>query len=220
MKRTGLCFLVSLLILTAGCAEKPVLQLLEAQQSLAAARDAEADLFAPDEYELSNTNLKGAIDAIDAEDEERIWARNYDLAEYLLDLSIDQSEAAIAVADNARQEASFQAQLLIPQVEEAIDLAFTQLQEARGTNVVSRAEINSLDADLGYSSQLLGDARQNYDRMEFADAAAQAQQALDLAEKVRTRSAEINLYGIEVEQGLQQTAPQEIPDDPFGNTTP
>ena len=214
MKRYAVCLLTAGALFASGCAEKPVLGVVQAQQSLAAARDAEADFYAPEEYDLAATNLQNAIVAIEEEDQERVWERNYDLAAYLLELSIEQSEAAIEIADTIRLDVAFQAELLIPQVQEAIEGAFAELERARRTNVVSRGVLDGLDADLVYSSQLLASARESQQRADQVAAVDQAQQAIDLADAVRTRSEEINLYAIEVELELelQQQAIPVTPD--------
>jgi hypothetical protein len=214
--RHGIVLTLATFLMASGCAEKPVLDLLEAQETLAAARDAEADLYAPEEYDLAVSNLQNAIAAIDRQEEEPLWARSYAFAGDLLALSIEQSQAAIAVSENIRQEASFQVDLLIPELEETIDQAFFQLGQARETNVVSRREIDTLDADLAIASQLLREARTNRDREEFVVAMPQVQQALELADRVRIRSEEINVLALEVQLELeQQNLPALENSDPF-----
>jgi hypothetical protein len=214
--RHGIVLTLATFLMASGCAEKPVLDLLEAQETLAAARDAEADLYAPEEYDLAVSNLQNAIAAIDRQEEEPLWARSYAFAGDLLALSIEQSQAAIAVSENIRQEASFQVDLLIPELEETIDQAFFQLGQARETNVVSRREIDTLDADLAIASQLLREARTNRDREDFVVAMPQVQQALELADRVRIRSEEINVLALEVQLELeQQNLPALENSDPF-----
>lgn len=213
--RPGFALALSLLVLAAGCAEKPALALLEAQQALATARDAEADLYAPEEYDLAVMNLQNAMASIDRQDDEPFWARSYALADEALALSVEQSEAAITISDNIRQEASFQAELLVPELEDTIDQAFFQLEQARETNVVSRREIDTLDADLTLASQLLRQARDNSSREDFIAAVPQAQQALELADAVRQRAEEINLLAVEVQLELeQQNLPPVQEEDP------
>jgi hypothetical protein len=66
--RHGIVLTLATFLMASGCAEKPVLDLLEAQETLAAARDAEADLYAPEEYDLAVSNLQNAIAAIDRQE--------------------------------------------------------------------------------------------------------------------------------------------------------
>lgn len=190
--------------MTAACAEKPALELVEAQQVLATARDAEADLYAPEEYDLAVSNLENAIAAIDEQDAELTWNRNYNLARDLLDLSMEQSQTAIDISDSIRFEAAFEAETLIPQVQETIDTAFAELARARDTGVVSRSQVATLDADLGFSAQLLREAEASFESADYATALEQARQAIDLADSVRIRSEEINQFAVEVELELQQ----------------
>ena len=202
MKRLILALTTAILLVSA-CSEKPVLELVEAQQVLASARDAEADLYAPEQYDLAVSNLENAIAAMDEQDEELMWNRNYNLAFDLFELSMEQSMAAIEIADSIRFESSFQAELLIPDVQETIDRAFAELELARDTSVVSRAQIATLDADLGFSAQLLNDARESFEAADYVAALEQAQQSMDLADTVRVRSEEINQLALEVQLELE-----------------
>jgi hypothetical protein len=199
-----------------GCAEEPLLDLLEAQQSLAAARDAEADIYAPEEYEMAVMNLENAIASMNLQQEEPLWARSYQLASDMLALSIEQSEAAVAVSDSIRLDAAFQAELLVPEVQEAIDQAFVHLEQARTTNVVSRGQIEALDSDLQYAAQLLREARASQQSTDYPNAVLLSQQAIELADSVRSRSEEINLYALEVQLELElQELPAVPVEDPF-----
>ena len=214
MKRVGACVLTSVLVLVSGCAEKPVLEVFEAQQALAAARDAEADIYAPEEYELAVSNLENAIAAIERQEEEPLWARSYAFAGDLLALSMEQSEAAQEFADSIRLEASVQAEVLIPEAQTAIDSAFAGLEQARSTSVAGRRQLDTLDADLRTAADLLGGARESLEGADYATAVTQAGQALELAVSVRIRSEEISQYAIELELE-QQAIPEETP-DPLG----
>ena len=133
-----------------------------------------------------------------------MWDRNYNLAFDLLELSVEQSQTATEIADSIRFEASFQAEQLMPEVQETIDTAFAELARARDTSVVSRAQIDTLDADLGFSAQLLRDAEDSFESADYATALEHAQQAIELADSVRVRSEEINQFAIEVELELEQ----------------
>lgn len=206
MKRSGLVFVISSTLVTA-CAEKPTLEVVEAQQALAAARDAEADLYAPEQYDLAVSNLQDAVAAIDQQDQQPSWARRYDVPLDLLALSVEQSQAAVEISDRIRLETSGEVERLLPEVQETIDQAFAELQRARNTSVVSRAQIDRLNADLGVSAGFLTDARDNFEKADYSTALDQAQQAIDLADSVRTEARQINQYAAEVESGFGQQAP-------------
>lgn len=193
-------------VVLGGCAEKPVLEVVEAQQALAAARDAEADFFAPEDYDLAVSNLDSALLAIETEDAQRPWARNYDVALYLLDLSIDQSMTATETANGIRLDTAFEVEQILPTVQESIDAAFARLQDARGTNVVSRGELDQLNGDLVLSTQLLREAQEDQESADFVAALEKSQRAIGLAETVRTRSEEISAYALEVQLELERQA--------------
>lgn len=215
MKRTGLSLIaLAGCLALGGCSQKPVLEVIEAQEALAAARDAEADFFAPEDYDLAVSNLDSALEAIEAEDAQRPWARNYDVALYLLDLSIDQSRTATDTANSIRIDTAFEVEQVLPTVQESIDAAFARLQDARGTNVVSRGEVDQLAGDLVLATQLLREATDDQEAADFVAALDKAQQAIELAETVRTRSEEINAYALEVQLELERQAIPP-PEDPF-----
>jgi hypothetical protein len=205
-KRRTLPLLLLASVISGGCAEKPVLEVIEAQQALASARDAEADFFAPEDYDLAVSNLDSALEAIDAQDAERLWARNYDVALYLLDLSIDQSMTATETANSIRLDTAFEVEQILPTVQETIDSAFVQLRDARGTNVVSLGEVEQLNGDLVLATRLLEEAQESEEAADFVAALEKSQRAIDLAETVRTRSEEINAYALEVQLELERQA--------------
>lgn len=205
MSRAVLPLILAGLVL-GGCAEKPVLEVIQAQQALAAARDAEADFFAPEDYDLAVSNLDSALEAIETEDAQRPWARNYDVPLYLLDLSIDQSMTATETANSIRLDTAFEVEQILPTVQESIDAAFRPLQDARGTNVVSRGELDQLNGDLVLSTQLLREAEEDQAAADFVAALEKSQRAIDLAETVRTRSEEINAYALEVQLEIERQA--------------
>src|SRR5690606_10732270 len=73
-----------LLACASGCAGKPGLELHEARSAVAAARDFEADVYAPEEYDRAVMWLEMGEDAIARQDEMPFWSRNYsDSLDYL-----------------------------------------------------------------------------------------------------------------------------------------
>ncbi len=84
----GLCLL-------AGCAEKPVLELQQVEEALAQALDAEADIYAADEYDFALMNLESGAMAIEEQEAEPPWRRDYRAAVDLLDLAYERTSRPV-----------------------------------------------------------------------------------------------------------------------------
>ena len=102
MQRANVAGLV--LVFLVGCAEKPILELQEVEQAIAQARDAEADIYAPEAYDFALTNLESGFTAIEDQEAEPPWRRDYEPALDLLGLAFEQAGEAAALAALAEVE--------------------------------------------------------------------------------------------------------------------
>ena len=161
---------VSLLavVLASGCAAPPVLELQEAREALAAARDFEADLYAPDQYDLALMNLELAQTEIEDQEQVSAVGRSYDRALAFLDAAILDAERAQALAEEIKAQVFLDAQAKIPVAQTMLDDAFDVVAEARP--VLSFQEAQALETQLSELAVLMNLARQLMDDGAFADA--------------------------------------------------
>ena len=123
----GILWLASL----SGCAQKPVLELQEVREAIAAARDFEADIYAPEVYQNALLNMEGGEFAIAEQDAAPPWSRNYETALDLLALAFDQAEEALAIAEADKQNVFLEAQNALPQAERMLQVAFEAVEGPR-----------------------------------------------------------------------------------------
>lgn len=154
--------------LAAGCASPPVLELQEAREALAAARDFEADLYAPDQYDLALMNLELAQTEIEDQEQVPALGRSYDRALAFLDAAILDAGRAQALAEEIKAQVFLEAQAKIPVAQTTLDDAFDILAEARP--VLSFQEAQALETRLSELAVLMNLARQLMDDGAFADA--------------------------------------------------
>ena len=76
LSREGAALAGALAVLLAGCAQRPVQELQQAREAVAEARDFEADIYAPEEFEMAVFNLEGGEYAIATVDQAPFWGRD------------------------------------------------------------------------------------------------------------------------------------------------
>lgn len=180
----------SILILTgallSGCSSPPTLELQEAREALAAARDFEADVYAPDQYDLAVMNLELAENAIEDQEQVAAMARSYDRALAFIDAAIQDAEQAQLMAEDFKARVLLQAQSTLPVAQTALDDAFDRLAQAR--QVLTFQEAQRLTARLEEAAVSLNLARQLMDEGGFAEAAARLDEIVATAREVDTRA--------------------------------
>jgi hypothetical protein len=180
--------LFALALIVAGCSGQPETELTEAQTALDDARDgAQADVWAPEEYEAAMSAFDSAKREIEAQDERFAMMRSYDKARE--DLATAKTEAgkarraALANKEAAREEASMKFQ----EAATAIDLAREALVQAPVTKD-TRVDIQLFNADLEGLDQSLDDVENMISSEDYLGASVKAeaitQSANDIAGKL------------------------------------
>ena len=173
-----------LVLLMAGCAEKPQTELSEAQQALELAGGAEAGTYAADKYEETSLLLRDAEAEIAAQDARFFAVRNYDRAKEILGRAQSGASEAKTLAVTNKDVARKDAEQALNEARQALDMALTTLAGApqgKGT----AADLEALQADLTSAQSMLGEMEANlYQVGKYLDAVKGFKEVRQRAEMV------------------------------------
>lgn len=191
LKQISVLAMVTLLL---ACAQRPEDEVEAARQALEEARTAEAPVYAPEEFEAAEENLREAEAEIAAQDDGFALNRSYDRASELLAQARTAAEEAASAATIRKEETSSQAEVALQEAEQSIESAAEALSGApRGKG--SAADVEALEVNLERSRSSLDQARQLFQDGNFMDAFNEARTAQSRAETISS----------EVEQAIQRT---------------
>jgi len=170
MKRRILTLLAVLCILGLGaCASRPDADIAAANESLGAARVAEAESYAPDEYAKASDSLKEAQAEISVQEDKFALTRSYDKAVEILSRAKQEAQQAAEAASANREKVkaeveSTQARIstLLSETRDMLDSA----PKGKGT----KADLEALAADLAAAEGSLGAASQSVSDGKFLQA--------------------------------------------------
>ena len=182
--------LVFALALLAGCAEKPVMELQQVEEALAQALDAEADIYAPDEYDFALMNLESGEIAIEEQAAARPWRRDYGTALELLELAYEQAGEAADLAMANRDRVFEQAQTALPEAERLLQTAFEAVEEARG-GPVTRRDLQAFEDELAGTFATLTQAQETFETGNYAGAFVLLQEVQERSLALESRARQI-----------------------------
>jgi hypothetical protein len=182
------------LVFLAGCAEKPILELQQVEEAIATARDAEADIYAPEEYEFALLNLEDGLTEIEAQDAEPVWRRDYGLALDLLALAYEQAGEAQVLALENKDRIFDQAQNALPEAERLFQMAFEAV-EAALTGPVTRRQIQAFDDELAGTFATLNQARESFESGDYTRAFVLLQEVQGNSVALESRARQIVALG-------------------------
>jgi len=143
----ALAALLAALMLTAACAKPPEETIQKAEQDVQAAREAEAETYAPEEFFVARQSMQAVHDETLVQSERFAIMRDYEEAEKLLATAMEKSRIARETAIANKEEARAEAERLLQATLDALVVADAALAEApRGKG--TRADIAALTADL------------------------------------------------------------------------
>ncbi|HEY3175445.1 MAG TPA: hypothetical protein VGK94_06735 [Candidatus Polarisedimenticolia bacterium] len=180
--------LLVLAVVFAGCAKPPEQEIKDAQATLDDARNtAQADKWAPSEYQAAKSSLDAATQEIETQGQRFALMRNYDKAKQLLETAKADAgkskQAAVAAKEAAKQEANQKLQ----EATAAIAAAQEALKNAPVTKD-TKADIQLFTSDLDGLNQSIGDVNNMISSEDYkgasSKAAALTQQANDIAAKL------------------------------------
>ena len=177
---------IGLTFILASCANPPLLELQEAREAIALARDFEADVYALDQYDLALMNLEIAEIEIEEQEQVSAFGRNYAQALAMLDVAIVEAEEAQFLAEEFKATIFVQTESTLLEAQMAVDNAFEILAQARPYFTFQEAQ--SLSADLSTAATSLNLARQLMDEGGIAAAAARIDGIVVTARAIEVRA--------------------------------
>ncbi|MBU1701534.1 MAG: hypothetical protein KJ970_12305 [Candidatus Eisenbacteria bacterium] len=174
----GACLLA--LGLATSCSKAPDTELLAAQESLATAREAEAEDYAYREYSAARESLEVAQRLISEQDSKFSLTRKYDHARDLLAESCSLASAARESAGIAKERTKEEALAMIFEAEQALNASRDLLVNAP-VGKGNRADIELMKADLNALAPSLEEAQAAYDDGNFMSAKSNAMVVLTKA---------------------------------------
>lgn len=182
-KRYGFTWMfgfLPLLLLTA-CAQPPETELQTAEEALRQAREAEADVYAPEQLEAAQQAFESARSEIEAQSQRFSPLRSYGSARELLEAATRGAQEAAVGAREKREEAQREAEALQEEASSALQEAEAALRQAPRRGKGAQADIAALRQDLESAQSAYDQGRQALQREEYPAAVSQFQQAREQA---------------------------------------
>ena len=185
----GLFILATFAFVLAGCASEPTAEVSAAEQAKNQASAAEAEKYAPDDFQKAQTTLDEAQTALKAENDKYAMFRDYAPVKTKLAQATQEFDAAAQAAQTKKEEVRQQAEQGLTEAEQALASAQTALEKApkgKGT----RADLEAMKADLEAASQGLDSAREQLKAGNYLEAQSQIEAAKTKADSVSSQVAE------------------------------
>ena len=174
-------------LLIAGCGSRPEEELNAAKAALAEAREmAQADTWAPEEYEAAQSALDTAEQEIAAQDEAFAMSRNYDAARESLARATAEAAKARRAAEANKTAVRQGAHDKLREAELAIDRARDAVVGAPQTKD-TRADITLFSADLDNLNGALVEVEDLLARKDYKEATKSAEAIIQSADNIATR---------------------------------
>ena len=184
MRRKPAFFWVLFLTLwLVSCATTPQQDIDTTQAAIQAARDAEADQYAPTEFQAATDLMNQANTEIQTQNSKFALFRNYDNAKQQLDQAKAAAEKAQGATVGGKAAAKTDAETSLAEAQEAVDAAIAILARAPGGKG-ARAEIEAMSADVAGYENSLGEIQAQIDKEEYLDAAAKAKAVKEESDKI------------------------------------
>ncbi len=178
-----------------ACAKAPQEDISAAQADLDKAREAQAETWAPNEYQAADSTWKAANDEIQAQNAK--WIKNYDKAKELLTKSKEEASKAAQAAAANKEQAKTDSEAAIAAADTALAAAEAGLKVAPVTKD-SRADLALFKSDIENLRGTLEQARQAFSSEDY-------KKALESANSVKDKATSI---ADQLEQAKQKRAGQ------------
>lgn len=93
-------------LLMSGCQEPPIQELQEARQAVERAKREKAYAYAPDLYNLAESELTTGEEELHAQSRKIFWTRDYSMATRLMNLAQTDAHEAISLAQEKKQKSA------------------------------------------------------------------------------------------------------------------
>jgi len=178
MMRIGLLTTIAVVSLAIGissCARPPELQARQARSALGDLRDvAKAPLWAADEFAAAEAAVKAADRELSAQKGRAFLTRDYDKAEQMYVMAMQDITRARQAAQDGKQTAEKQAR-------EALDAALSAIGHAQAAITIApvRGSDDLLDRELDRAATRLNDVRNMIAAEKYGEAAQRAEEILE-----------------------------------------
>lgn len=199
MRKPPMLLVFLTLLFIAGCAQAPIQDIEAAKAAVEAAREANADSYAADEFKAAQDALTSALAEVEAQNSKFPLTRNYDKAVQALKAAKEAADKAKANAGLNKEKAKKEAEALIAEAQSAVAAAKEALAKApRGKD--TKADIEAMNADLSGLESSLNQANQDMSKQDYLGAKAKAQA---VKEKAATIQNDVQ-QAIEKAKGLRK----------------
>jgi hypothetical protein len=171
------------LLMVIGCSKVPETELTATDNAIQAAVKAEADKYAPAEYQMAMDTLNAAKAAIEEQKSKFALFRSYDKSRKLLEASQKFADDAAAQAVTGKEQVQKEVTAMMAQADTLITKAGTALKNApRGKG--SNADLALIKNDLAAAQATQTDAVNDFKNGDFLSAKAKFQAAITKAENI------------------------------------
>jgi hypothetical protein len=150
--------------LAAACAKAPQEDVGAAEAEIGKAREAQADVWAPNEFQAADQAMTAAKSEIEAQNGK--WLKNYDRAKELLAQARDEAAKAATAAAANKEQARQDAETALTEADTALQAAEAAHKSAPMTKD-SKADLALYRSDLDTLRQTLDAARQAFDAGDY-----------------------------------------------------
>jgi hypothetical protein len=172
-----------LLALVAGCSKAPEAEMQAANQSMDAARTAEAEAYAPAAYRLAMDTLNAANAAKVEQDGKFALFRSYGKSKDMFIKAKDLASAAAATAETEKEKVKQEVIGLMAQAKAAIDSATMALEKApKGKD--TKAELELIKNDLGALTPAYADVETDFNGGKYLSARTKVQGVIQKAKSI------------------------------------
>ncbi|MBI1949785.1 MAG: hypothetical protein HYS34_00280 [Acidobacteria bacterium] len=182
-------------IAAVACAKAPQEDISAAQADLDKAREAQAETWAPNEYQAADSAWKAANDEIQAQNAK--WMKNYDKAKELLTKTKEEAAKAAQAAVANKEQARTDSEAAVAAADTSLKAAEAGLKVAPVTKD-SRADLALFKSDVENLRGTLEQARQAFASEDY-------KKALESANSVKDKATSI---ADQLEQARQKRAGQ------------
>lgn len=184
-KRISVVFVVLALLVFVSCAKAPEQEMQSANQSIEAARTAEAEDYAPDAFQVAMDTLNAASAAKTEADGKFALFRSYSKAKELFVHAEALANEAATQAAAEKERVKAEVTNLITQAQMALDSADAALKKApKGKG--SKADIELIQNDLAAAQASFTDGQNDFNAGQYKAAKAKIETAMQKAQAVIT----------------------------------
>ena len=186
MRKRNIILLLGLTVLVlGGCASRPDADIAAANEALGAAKVAEAEMYAPEEFAKASDSLKEAQAEIATQDEKFALTRSYEKAVEILNRVKAEAQQAGDAANANREQVKGEAESAQATITALLTETRDMLANApkgKGT----KADLEALAADLSAAETSFGEASQMLADGKFLQARDQFQGVSDKITAIKT----------------------------------